>query len=63
MEPFSLIGIAIMFLVTFFLVKTLVESIKVVFFFLLALLLAIIFFQISYADVLLWAGKVLLWVL
>ncbi len=63
MEPLSLVGIAIMFLVAFFLVKTIVESIKIIFFFLLALLLAVIFFQISYADVLVWVGKALLWVI
>jgi len=49
--------------VLFILVKTLLESIKVVFYVLLVMLLLVFFFGISYTEMIKWIEQVLLWVL
>ena len=49
--------------VLFILAKTLLESIKVVFYVLLAMLLLVFFFGVSYTEMIKWIEQVLLWVL
>ena len=49
--------------VLFILAKTLLESIKVVFYVLLVMLLLVFFFGISYTEMIKWIEQVLLWVL
>ena len=49
--------------VLFILVKTLLESIKVVFYVLLVMLLLVFFFGVSYTEMIKWIEQVLLWVL
>ncbi len=63
MELSTLIGIIILGIVGFFLLKTLMHSIRFIFFVLLALMVVVFIFGISLSDVAGWMLRGLLWVL
>lgn len=66
MEP-QLISLVIEYLIlallVYLVVKAIIHSIRFIFFVLLAMLLLVFFFGISYADVASWAEQALLWVI
>ena len=62
MDPISIAGMLVLIIVIMLALKLLLESIEIVFFVLLFFFLVIYFFGISYASILQFVDKALLWV-
>ncbi len=62
MDPFSIVWLLIIVLLSIFIIKAILHSIRFVFFLLLAVLAIIFFFGISWQDASRWLFEALLWV-
>ncbi len=63
MTALELWGYLILAIVVFILLKLIVESIRFIFYVLLIMLVVVLLFGISVADIMGWVSDVLLWVL
>lgn len=63
MAALELWGYLILAIVVFILLKLIVESIRFIFYFFLIMLVMVLLFGISVADIMGWVSDVLLWVL
>jgi hypothetical protein len=62
MEPFSIVGMIIIAVVVMISATFLSKILKVVFYLLLFVLVLVIFFGVSYTELINWASGIVLWV-
>ena len=62
MEPFSIVGLLIAAVVVIVFTHFISKILKVAFYALLVVLVLVIFFGISYDELLSWAANIILWV-